>query len=167
MFFLFAVVIYPLFMFLLGFGFGILMKFTGGWRHTLLIFLVPSLLPWLLHLFYAKDINEVWPSAPHVDPTSFIITSTLLAGVLLLASLFATWRVPLLAPLLPLVLGFLYFEIPLEQFSQELVRHEILFDNTAHVTLFWTSSTASAALFGYALTRYLEPHTLKYYLKLR
>ena len=167
MFFLFAVVIYPLVTLLIGFGFGILMKFTGGWRHILLILLVPSLLPWLLHLFYAKNINEVWASAPYVDPTSFIVTSTLLASVLLLVSLFATWRVPLLAPLLPLVLGFLYFEIPLDQFSQELIEYEILFDNIAHITLFWTSLTVSAGLFGYVLTRYLEPNELRLYFPLR
>ena len=159
--------LFPLTALLVGFGFGILMKFTGGWRHMLLVLLVPSLAPWLLHLFYAKDINEVWAGAPYVDPTSFVIMSVVLAGVSLSVGLFAAWYVPLLAPLFPLILGFLYFEIPLEQFSQELMKYEILFDKVAHITLVWTSLTASALLFGYVLTRYLEPHTLKHYLKLK
>ena len=167
LFFLFMTLVFPLIASLIGFALGILTKFMSGWRPLLLLLVISSCIPWLLHLLYTKDVGERWLETPVIDSTSFMVTSISLASALLFVSLFASWRKPLFAPLSPLLLGFLYFNLPLAQFSRKLTDYGIWLDNIPQVWLFWYSLAASALLFGYALTKHLEPHTLKHYLKLK
>ena len=164
---LFMTLVFPFIALLIGFALGRLMEAAGVWRFLLLFLLAQSLVPALLHLLYVKDINEIYPSGPYVDPTSFIASSVLIAGVSLLVGFAVTWRVPPFAPLFPLLFGLIYYNVPFATFYDELYNNELLLEGIINAWLLWLSLAASAALFGYVLARYLEPHILKAYFPLR
>ena len=172
---------FPFITLLLGFALGVLTKFTGGWRLAMLFFLISSFTPWLLHLLHTLGFSERWSSSPSVDAAAFLVTSVGIAIALLAVSLTASWRVPLLAPLFPLLLGFFYYSVPLthlsydlnllsqnlERSSREFPIPHVALDNIPNVWLFWLSFAASAFLFGFALTKHVEPHNLKHHWSLK
>ncbi len=182
MFPLFMTLIFPFITLLLGFAAGSLMKSTGGWRLVLSIFTPFAFYPWGLHVGWTRSSlkNDAQSAlveyAPQItEALSTFMTLNLFLGVLVLIAVpLAIWREPLLNAALPLTLGFLYWHFPLSRLTSDVaaIDYDLLPIGMADIGilnawLFWLSFAASAGLFGYALTRYLEPHDLKLYLPLK
>ena len=179
---LFMFLIFPFVALLLGFAAGNLMKFTGGWRLVLLIFTPFALFPWGFHVSWTRSSlkNDAQPTLVEyatqlAEALATFMTFNISLGVLILIAIpLAIWREPLLNAVLPLILGFLYWHFPLSRLTNDVaaIDYDLLPIVMADVGilnawLFWLSFAASTGLFGYALTRYLEPSDLKAYFPLR
>ena len=174
--------VFPFITLLLGFAAGSLMKSTGGWRLVLFIFTPFAFYPWGLHVSWIRSSlkNDAQPVLTEYAPqltealSTFMTLNIFLAVLVLIAVPLAIWREPLLNANLPLILGFLYWHFPLSRLTNDVaaINYDLLSIGMAdigmlNVWLFRFSFAASAGLFGYALTRYLEPSDLKVYLPLK
>ena len=74
----------------------------------------------------------------------------MLAAVLLVLGLVTVWRAPFLISGWPLLLGLLYYLIPMDELFDTLLKNDITLGNTANIWLFWLSCAASAG-FGYTV----------------
>lgn len=181
MFPLFMTLIFPFITLAIGFALGSLIKLVGGWRFCLLVLTLLMFYPWWLHVDSTQSSLTNDPD-PNLEPyrlqladiTDTFVSTNVLLGVGTLVITLLTWQRALLSATLPLLLGFFYYHVPLGRLMEgvaavdrELFSTALADSGLTTAWLFWLSLAASALLFGYALTKHVEPHILKAYLPLK
>ena len=131
----------------------------GLFRILLITGLLLSFVPLFSHLrFLRREVLYGWQGLSD-DVVTKVVTATgtftlhsfVLAAVLLVLGLVTVWRAPFLVSGWPLLLGFLYYLIPMDELFDTLLRNDITPDSLINIWLFWLSCAASAGLFGYTV----------------